>query len=31
MKYYFVEQDQTPGSPFDSIQKSITHIKRTLV
>jgi sugar phosphate isomerase/epimerase len=31
LKYYFVEQDQTPGSPFDSIQKSITHIKRTLV
>jgi sugar phosphate isomerase/epimerase len=31
MKYFFVEQDQTPGSPFDSIQKSITHIKRTLV
>ncbi|UPL47738.1 sugar phosphate isomerase/epimerase family protein [Hymenobacter sublimis] len=31
MKYFFVEQDQTPGSPFDSIKKSITHIKRTLV
>jgi sugar phosphate isomerase/epimerase len=31
LKYYFVEQDQTPGSPFDSIKKSITHIKRTLV
>jgi sugar phosphate isomerase/epimerase len=31
MKYFFVEQDQTPGSPFDSIQKSIAHIKRTLV
>ncbi|WP_236705144.1 sugar phosphate isomerase/epimerase family protein [Hymenobacter sp. AT01-02] len=31
LKYFFVEQDQTPGSPFDSIQKSITHIKRTLV
>ncbi|RSK46962.1 sugar phosphate isomerase/epimerase family protein [Hymenobacter rigui] len=31
MKYFFVEQDQTPGSPFDSIQQSITHIKRNLV
>ncbi|PJJ60037.1 sugar phosphate isomerase/epimerase family protein [Hymenobacter chitinivorans] len=31
LKYFFVEQDQTPGSPFDSIQKSITHIKRSLV
>lgn len=31
LKYFFVEQDQTPGSPFDSIQKSITHIRRTLV
>ena len=31
MQYFFVEQDQTPGSPFDSIQKSIAHIKRTLV
>ncbi|WP_139921294.1 sugar phosphate isomerase/epimerase [Hymenobacter sp. DG01] len=31
LKYFFVEQDQTPGSPFDSIQKSIAHIKRTLV
>ena len=27
MQYFFVEQDQTPGSPFDSIQKSITYIK----
>ncbi|MET4107228.1 sugar phosphate isomerase/epimerase [Hymenobacter sp. UYP22] len=31
MRYFFVEQDQTPGSPFDSIQQSITHIKRNLV
>ncbi|OON67071.1 sugar phosphate isomerase/epimerase family protein [Hymenobacter sp. CRA2] len=31
LKYFFVEQDQTPGSPFDSIQQSITHIKRNLV
>lgn len=31
LQYFFVEQDKTPGSPFDSIQKSIAHIKRTLV
>jgi sugar phosphate isomerase/epimerase len=31
LKYFFVEQDQTPGSPFDSIQQSISYIKRTLV
>ncbi|MGI4733961.1 MAG: sugar phosphate isomerase/epimerase family protein [Janthinobacterium lividum] len=31
MQYFFVEQDQTPGSPFDSIQQSITYLKRTLV
>lgn len=31
MKHFFVEQDQTPGSPFDSIQKSISYIRRTLV
>ena len=30
MKYFFVEQDKTPGSPFDSIQQSITYIKRSL-
>lgn len=29
LKYYFVEQDQTPGDPFDSIQKSINNIKAT--
>ncbi len=31
LKYYFVEQDQTPGSPFDSIQQSITYLKRNLI
>ncbi|MGI4834536.1 MAG: sugar phosphate isomerase/epimerase family protein [Janthinobacterium lividum] len=31
MKYFFVEQDRTPGSPFDSIQQSITYIKKSLV
>jgi len=31
MKYFFVEQDQTPGSPFDSITKSIDYIKKNLV
>jgi sugar phosphate isomerase/epimerase len=31
MQYFFVEQDQTPGSPFDSIKQSVTYIKRTLV
>ena len=31
MKYFFVEQDQCPGSPFDSITKSITYIKQNLV
>lgn len=31
MKYFFVEQDRTPGSPFDSIQQSIAYLKRTLV
>src|SRR5258706_14376241 len=27
LKYFFVEQDKCPGSPFDSITKSITYIK----
>jgi sugar phosphate isomerase/epimerase len=27
MKYFFVEQDICPGSPFDSIEKSITYLK----
>jgi sugar phosphate isomerase/epimerase len=31
MKYFFVEQDKTPGSPFDSISKSIAYIKANLV
>ncbi len=31
LKHFFVEQDQTPGSPFDSIEKSISYIRRTLV
>ena len=31
MKYFFVEQDICPGSPFDSITKSISFIKQNLV
>ena len=31
MKYFFVEQDKTPGDPFDSIAKSIAYIKHNLV
>jgi len=31
MQYFFVEQDKTPGSPFDSITKSISYIKKNLV
>jgi sugar phosphate isomerase/epimerase len=31
MRYFFVEQDQCPGSPFDSITKSIAYIKQNLV
>lgn len=31
MKYFFVEQDRTPGDPFDSIKKSIAYIKGNLV
>jgi sugar phosphate isomerase/epimerase len=31
MKYFFVEQDKCPGSPFDSITKSIDYIKKNLV
>jgi sugar phosphate isomerase/epimerase len=31
MKYFFVEQDFCPGSPFDSITKSIDYIKKNLV
>jgi sugar phosphate isomerase/epimerase len=31
MQHFFVEQDQCPGSPFDSITQSITYIKKNLV
>ena len=31
LKYFFVEQDKTPGSPFDSISKSIIYIKKNLI
>jgi sugar phosphate isomerase/epimerase len=31
LKYFFVEQDKTPASPFDSIQQSIDYLKRNLV
>ncbi len=31
MKYFFVEEDKCPGSPFDSITKSITYIKKNLI
>jgi sugar phosphate isomerase/epimerase len=31
MKYFFVEQDKCPGSPFDSITKSFNYIKKNLV
>lgn len=31
LKYFFVEQDMTPGDPFDSISKSIAYIKSNLV
>jgi len=31
LKYFFVEQDKCPGSPFDSIAKSISYIKKNLV
>ena len=31
MKYFFVEQDKCPGSPFDSITQSIRYIKSNLV
>lgn len=30
LKYFFVEQDRTPGSPFDSISRSIAYIKQNL-
>lgn len=31
LKYFFVEQDITPGDPFDSITKSIAYIKQNLI
>lgn len=31
LKYFFVEQDSTPGSPFDSVTQSIAYIKKNLV
>ncbi|HCL84651.1 MAG TPA: xylose isomerase [Chitinophagaceae bacterium] len=31
MKYFFVEQDKCPGSPFDSIAESYKYIKANLV
>ena len=31
LQYFFVEQDITPGSPFDSAAKSLAHIKKNLV
>ena len=31
LKYFFVEQDKTPGDPFDSIAKSIAYIKGNLL
>ena len=31
LKYFFVEQDQTPGDPFVSIQQSYDYIKSNLV
>lgn len=30
LEYFFVEQDKTPGSPFDSITKSFNYIKKNL-
>lgn len=31
LKYFFVEQDKTPGDPFDSITQSYNYIKQNLV
>jgi sugar phosphate isomerase/epimerase len=31
LKYFFVEQDKTLGSPFDSIKESYVYIKKNLV
>ncbi len=31
LDYYFVEQDSTPGNPYDSVTQSISYIKKNLV
>ena len=31
LQYFFVEQDATPGSPFESVTRSIAYIKKKLV
>ena len=31
MKHFFVEQDKTPGSPFDAITESIAYIRKNLI
>lgn len=31
LKYFFVEQDKCPGSPFDSITQSYSYIKKNLI
>jgi sugar phosphate isomerase/epimerase len=31
LKYFYVEQDKCPGSPFDSISKSIAYVKQNLI
>ena len=31
LKYFFVEQDTTPGSPFESVAKSIAYVRKNLV
>lgn len=31
MKHFFIEQDQCPGSPFDSAKQSIGHVKNKLI
>lgn len=31
MQYYFVEQDECPGSPFVSIKESITYLKKNIL
>jgi sugar phosphate isomerase/epimerase len=30
LKYYFIEQDQTPGNPLDSITTSYRNLKKIL-